>query len=80
VESVVLHCNVVKECNIFYLLVVIITSVKEVMFFPRHPRVFVGWSVCQQDYSEICECIFLKFMERIGLRTRNDQLDFGGDL
>jgi len=36
--------------------------------------------VCQPDYSDIHGFIFVKFLEVVGLWTRNSHLDFAVDL
>lgn len=40
--------------------------------------VYIG-SIClsEQGYLEFCEQIFIKFMGRVSLETRNDRLVFG---
>jgi len=40
------------------------------------PRLSVGLFVCQQNCSETCVWIFVKFLEGLHIGTRNNRLDF----
>ena len=44
------------------------------------PSSFVRLFLCERDYSKSCGWMFIKFLGRVGLGRRNNQLDTGGDL